>query len=194
MFYSFKKLTANKNFKTSVEGFFRALEVTYNAETDTYHPHFHCILIVLKSYFTSRDYIKQKDWVNMWQKASKLDYAPVVDIRKVNALTYKTVAEVSKYTVKTNDLFIYDENNNLDELKTMEVVETLDNALARRRLFSFGGVAKEAHKLLNLEDLNDTDLINIDGEEEIREDIFKLLEFTWSNKHKNYIFNSYVDK
>ena len=38
-------------------GYIRAMEVTYNQEKDTYHPHIHCIFAVKAQYFT-HGYIK----------------------------------------------------------------------------------------------------------------------------------------
>ena len=39
------------------------------------HPHYHALLLVKPSYFT-KNYIKQSEWVEMWQKALRADYAP----------------------------------------------------------------------------------------------------------------------
>ena len=33
-------------------GYMRAVEVTYNQQEDTYHPHIHCIFAVKAQYFT----------------------------------------------------------------------------------------------------------------------------------------------
>ena len=38
-------------------GYMRAIEVTYNQQEDTYHPHIHCIFAVKAQYFT-KGYIK----------------------------------------------------------------------------------------------------------------------------------------
>ncbi len=112
MFEAFRRLTKYKAFKTSVRGFFRALEVTRDRDTHiteerykknpsyykrqglsvgdenpnygTYHPHFHALLCVPASYFKNKDfYIKQSEWTSLWQKAMKLDYTPIVHIQKV---------------------------------------------------------------------------------------------------------------
>ena len=40
----------NPMFKKSIHGWFRALEVTYNQETNTYHPHLHVVLVVKLEY------------------------------------------------------------------------------------------------------------------------------------------------
>ena len=46
-----------KEVKSIVKGYIRKLEVTYNSDMssksyDTYHPHFHVVIAVNKSYFT----------------------------------------------------------------------------------------------------------------------------------------------
>ena len=112
MFEAFNRLTKYKVVKTSVRGFFRALEVTRdrdiqiteerfkrnpgyykrqgleigskNPNYGTYHPHFHVLLCVPASYFSKKDlYIKQDDWTSLWQKALKLDYKPIVHVQRV---------------------------------------------------------------------------------------------------------------
>lgn len=66
MFKSLELLFKRKEVRNIVIGYFRGLEVTHNLDKnskdyDTYHPHFHIILMVNKSYFTqSVQYISQK--------------------------------------------------------------------------------------------------------------------------------------
>jgi plasmid rolling circle replication initiator protein Rep len=194
MMDSFKKLVKRKEFKNVVKGFFRSLEVTYNKNTDTYHPHFHLILVVNKTYFKNKSYIKQAEWTKIWQSCLRADYVPIVDLRKIKKLNHKTVAEVTKYTVKSTDFLIKNKDGILDEQTSMKVIETLDKALANRRLYSFGLLMKDAHKKLNLDDVEDSSLINTDNEEEIRSDVYKIANFTWSLRYKNYIFDCYVEE
>ncbi len=137
--------------------------MTYNEDENTYHPHFHLILAVNKSYFSdTKSYLSQEDWTNLWKESLKVDYTPVVDVRRIKASdddTYgKAIAETAKYTVKTNDYLIKDEEGKINEALTDEVVDTLDTALHRKRLVSFGFVFKEVHKKLNLDDTEDGDL------------------------------------
>lgn len=175
--YAFKKLTLQKKFKKNILGFFRATEVTYNAEADTFHPHLHCILVVSKTYFHGGYYIPQYKWVNMWHNALAVDYMPSVDVRKINKgkNTKKAVAEVSKYTVKMTE-YITDNNSKTDYL-----VDTYDTALARRRLVAFGGLMKDIHKKLKLDDIEDGDLTMTDNtEDEMRQDVQQcILHYKW---------------
>ncbi|MCY7541169.1 protein rep, partial [Bacillus pumilus] len=82
MMQGFRKLFQYKKVKSGTLGFFRALEITKNHEENTYHPHFHVLIPVKKNYF-GKNYIKQAEWTSLWKKAMKLDYTPIVDIRRV---------------------------------------------------------------------------------------------------------------
>lgn len=198
LFNAFKKMTKRKRFKQSIKGYFRALEVTHNLDYtsnsfDTYHPHFHIILVVNKSYFDDkRYYISQNEWTEIWKSCLKVDYTPIVDVRRFKDTkgqgVSKSIAEVAKYTVKDKDFIVRDD-------VTMEIVETmtddavliLDKALAYRRLTSFGGILKDIHKELNLDDPEDGDLINTDNEE-IREDLDYIIErYHWNIGYKQYL-------
>lgn len=133
---------------------------------DTYHPHFHCIMAVSKSYFDNTQYIPQAEWLEMWRKATRDNSITQVDVRKVKPKKgadttdiIGAVCEVTKYTVKNGDYILPKDWN-----MTLSSVEVLDKALANRRLVAFGGVMKEWHKKLNLDDEVDGDLIE-DGED-----------------------------
>jgi hypothetical protein len=76
------------------------------------HPHVHALLLVPASYF-SHGYIKHTQWQAQWQMAARLDYAPVIDIRRAHAkftageALYDAKAagiEAMKYAVKATDL------------------------------------------------------------------------------------------
>lgn len=188
---AFKKMIdGNSRIKKICKGYFRGLEVTRNNGEGTYHPHIHCVICVNKSYFTSRDYIKTKEWATIWQKYLDVDYTPIVDVRKATN-TYKSIAELSKYTVKEKDVILQ-----TDEL-TDQNVETLQTALHRVRLIGMGGIFKEYHKKLNLEDMNkeDANLINTDAEKEddsLVTDI--ILNFKWNIGYKNYVLEEKTNK
>lgn len=183
IFQGWYQLTKHRKINRIVQGWFRALEVTYNKEDDTFHPHIHAIILVDKSYFKGPDYMETTDWVQMWRTALKLDYDPVCDIRKVKngKGKHKAVAEVAKYTLKDSD-FIFDDNELTDKL-----VEVLSNSLRGRRLFAFGGLLKQIAKQIGIEELAEGDLVHID-DEKIREDVATVLEvYRWNFGLANYI-------
>lgn len=164
----FHTLTRRKRFKTAVKGFYRALEVTRNNNPGSkfyglYHPHFHCVFAVDNSYFTSRYYIKQPEWLQLWRDCFGDHSITQVDVRRFkpkddNSSIGSAVAEAVKYSVKSSD-YLFPDNPAL----TDEVVCTLSSALAGRRLVSFGGCFRKAWQQLNLDDPEEGDLINLDG-------------------------------
>ncbi len=212
---AFNKMNQRKAFRQGVKGYFRSLEITYdkdefitdeiylkkidyysriglkigdkNLNYNTYHPHFHMVLAVDNNYFTnSRIYLSQEDWTNLWKSSLKVDYTPIVDVRKLRENKGKEVAEVAKYTVKSEDFLIKDEKGNIKEDLTDEVVKTLDNSLHRKRLIAFGFIFKDIHKKLNLDDAEDGDLTNTDNED-LREDLTDtILRYQWNIGIKNY--------
>jgi len=185
MFKGWKAIIDHRRVRGISKGWFRALEVTYNRETDTYHPHFHALIMVEKSYFSSSKFLHTVDWVHIWGNSCKLDYDPICDIRAVRTdapKKYKHVAEVAKYTVKDTD-YIFQ-----DEAETIKVVEVLGQALKGRRLFAFGGVLKNIAKQLKAEDLGSGDLINISEDAEMREEIADvLILYKWDFGLSDYI-------
>lgn len=174
---AWSNLIRQKPFKTAVRGFFRALEVTRNNDPDSksyklYHPHFHVVLAVPKSYWNNC-YITHEQWLEMWRKAYKDDSITQVDIRKAKpknkseAVTAEesatalasAVAEIAKYAVKDTD-YIHEGKLSL----TDEIVETLAGALARRRLTAYGRCFDEAYQKLKLDDAEDGDLVHINDD------------------------------
>ena len=198
IFNAFNKMTKRVKFKKSIKGYFRALEVTHNLNImsdwfDTYHPHLHCILVVNKSYFKKPDiYITQEEWTSIWKDVLKVDYTPIVDVRRFKDSNgkgiEKSIAETAKYTVKSDDYIIREDmTNEIIETLTDDAVYILDKALAHRRLTAFGGILKEYHKKLNLDDMEDGDLVNTDNEE-LREDLEYIIEsYHWNVGYKQYL-------
>jgi plasmid rolling circle replication initiator protein Rep len=189
LFYAWKLFSKTKPFKQAVKGWYRGLEVTHNTDFlsknyDTYHPHFHVILAVNKSYFTSRYYLSQPEWVKLWRSALSANYDPVVDVRKINDLAEsKTVAEVSKYPIKDGDYIIYD-----DWDLTFDTVATLDTALSNRRLIAYGGILKDAKKALKIDDIENADLVHLDDEPGAEpDDNFVLEYFFWHTGYRQYL-------
>lgn len=170
MMLGFSKLRKRRNFKAAFHGFFRALEITYNKDTDEYHPHFHIVLAVKKNYFRSKYYIEQAELTQMWKEVMDLDYTPIVHIETFKSATKKelakSTAEVAKYTVKDSDYLIRDSQGKLDIERTDKVVYTLAEALFNRRLIAWGGILKDIHKQLNLDDAEDGNLVITDQEDE----------------------------
>lgn len=145
LFKAWHRFSRRKWFTTIAIGWFRVLEVTYNLQQGTYHPHFHVLLAVHPSYFPEH-YTQQEDWVCYWQDALRVDYPPIVDIRIVRerpkgGALEGVAAEVGKYTVKATDYLIPGRPEETDR-----IVWTLDQALKGRRLISYGGELRKIYK------------------------------------------------
>ncbi|ECO1677986.1 protein rep [Peribacillus frigoritolerans] len=170
--HSFKKLFERKEVKQVTKGYVRKLEVTYNNERfitekmyskriayykkrnlhigdnnpnyNTYHPHFHVMIAVNKSYFNKADlYLSRDKWLELWQEATG-DYSITqVDVRKVRHNSKKEVAEVTKYSAKDSDY-----------LQSPEVFETFYKALKGKRLIVYSGLFKDAMKLFKTGELD----------------------------------------
>lgn len=180
-----RTISDNSKIKKMCKGYFRALEVTRNNNDGTYHPHIHCIICVNKSYFTDKTYISIKEWVSIWKHYLKADYEPIVHIQKFKNNNHKAVAEASKYAVKDTDIFL----DNQEE--TDKNILVLYQALYKVRLIGMGGLFKEWHKKLNLDDADadNVDFIKTDNEDDDKDEIIKdiILRYEWHVGYNNYV-------
>jgi plasmid rolling circle replication initiator protein Rep len=140
------RLLQVKCVKSAVRGWFRSLEITYNRETNTFHPHIHVLLWVPeKSYFgTCADYIKHSEWLNLWRKSTRDSSITQVDIRRADN---DYILELSKYITKNSDFMLDNDTARADMLLSILV-----KALRKRRFQAFGGIMKEIAAMLNLLD------------------------------------------
>lgn len=190
---SFDRLFKRAKVKKAVIGYLRAIEVTYNAERDDYHPHIHVLLMVKASYFKKTEYyISQDEWTTMWQQSAKLDYKPIVDVRKVKPNQRKAknemdlrgaIVETAKYPTKPI------EKMGKTEKQKLKVTDDLMKALKNKRQIGFGGLFKEIRKELQLDDVERGDLIHIDDE---NQDVSMGVEIVaiWNWERKNYYVQS----
>jgi plasmid rolling circle replication initiator protein Rep len=201
------------DFRRASRGWFRALEITHNWQTDEYHPHFHMVIAVDEEYFNQRkNYMTHSDWRAEWQKCMGLNYEPFVRIQRVKVSKesidsgdlgyWQAVAEVSKYSTKSMDYMVMWKNRKVFEKNkkvklycedqclemTDRAVAVLDEAVHKRRMVAFGGEFKTVHKLLNLDDPENGDLINTDNENgELRNDLKSMLiHYRWNIGLGNY--------
>lgn len=183
----FRKLFGYKKVKKNLIGFMRATEVTVNEIDGSYNQHFHVLLCVESSYFKDSDnYIAQKEWTSLWKRAMKLDYQPIVHIEAIKPKNKRksdiksAIDETAKYPVKDSDYLTDDQAHNL------EVVQDLETGLYRKRRISYGGLLKEIHKQLNLDNVEDGNLVNTGDEENEKDEKAYSVVAIWNWKQQNY--------
>lgn len=191
-----------KQIRKAVKGYYRGIEVTHDIDKEIgaerfrrmrsyyerqglkvgdenpnygkYHPHYHIVIAVNKSYFTSRDYLPQKVWRELWEQSYRATGRLQVDIKAVrprragDEATRTAVLEVTKYPVKDSE---YLSGDLAEDTRT---VDALERELSNLRFVSLGGCFKEAHAELHLSDYDDPD------EERGKElDPSKLVAYIW---------------
>jgi len=134
---AFQRLMQRTEVKKITKGYVRKLEVTYNQDRDDYHPHFHVMIAVNKSYFTDKNYYINRDrWLELWQEATDNPAITQVDVRKVKQNNKKEVAEIAKYSAKDSDYLVSE-----------EVFSVFYKALKGKRLIVQSGLFKDSMKL-----------------------------------------------
>lgn len=169
---AYHRLTSNKAWGRRVMGAMRTLEITCNHETGDYHPHYHLILAVPRSYAKKGDklYWTHEDWQEAWKQAARLDYTPQVSIAAVKGRR-RGIAEVSKYCAKDTDYIL---PNNPEE--TDRIVEDLTEALYKRQLISYTGILSKARRELRIKDPETAPLTD-----DIRGDVASaIMHYHWS--------------
>ena len=209
---SWKKMTMRKNFPAL--GWIKCIEVS-RGETDLAHPHFHCLLMVNETYF-SRGYISQADWTKMWKECLKVDYNPIVNVKRVKNRKHKSkqtvdsidnttvdtinnrpvdnpiddiiagVLETIKYSVKPADLI----GEDYMFVTPQDWLAELTRQLHKTRSIALGGIFKQY-----LSEDEPEDLINAEIEEEtdLDEEGYNYI-FEWREIMRRYAYKETVDR
>ena len=121
------------------------------------HPHMHCLLLVRPSYW-SREYVKQLRWQQEWQMAARLDYSPVVDVRRAKAkptdehlhgvAPVSAVVEAAKYASKATDL-----------LALGDQLPAFHHEMRGLRLY---GISKQLQRYVSAADVGPDELLDTD--------------------------------
>src|SRR5699024_6581387 len=148
-----------------VKGYARKLEITYNEECDDYHPHFHVLIAVNKSYFNqATQYISRDRWFELWIQVTKNPLITHVDGRKVRSLNVNRIFEIANYSAKDNDY-----------LQNQKVFEVFYKALKSKRLIVFSGLFKEAMTKFKNGELDEY------KEKDLTKYVYAIM-YTWSDK------------
>lgn len=142
--HAFQKMFKRKKVNSIAKGYVRKLEVTYNAERDDYHPHFHVLIAVNKSYFTDkRYYISQKEWLELWRDVTGISEITQVKVQKIRQNNNKELYEMAKYSGKDSDYLI-----------NQKVFDAFYKSLKGKQVLVYSGLFKEARKKLKDGDLD----------------------------------------
>lgn len=126
------KLIRRKRYREAWGDNIRKLEVTYNADADTYHPHLHVLVYVEPGYFNGRSYLSRKQLLSDWRDCFRNQNITQVDIRKTYGTDGKAIAEMSKYVAKASDF-----------LHSQRVFDTFYAGMRGKRLIGYSGLCKE---------------------------------------------------
>jgi Plasmid rolling circle replication initiator protein and truncated derivatives len=183
---AWSRMTKRKKYKTLIIGGIRKIEVTYNSETDTYHPHLHIILCVEKKYFkrtTSRKTDKKNIYPNMimfeewqadWQQALRDDRAEQINVQAISnhpQKMAKAIAEISKYSAKDSEMV-------LDK----KVFKAMYLGMKGKRLFSPFGEMKKLFREFEKDPQKFSDCFEMREPEEW---FYKIVQ-GWNAQTKNY--------
>ena len=182
---AWNRLKKYKKVDQNLLGFIRGTEVTYNAKRDDFNQHLHVLLAVKSTYFKNGDnYIKQSEWRELWQRALKVDYLPVVHVQvikeketkeddfqdldlKISKGLFYSILEVCKYPLKPLSL-----PEDFSHAKKIEVLSHLVVGLYRKRQMGFGGEIKRIKRELEAQgkNLDEDDLVSSVDEKEVIKD------------------------
>lgn len=177
---SWQRLIQTKAFKSGVAGFLRTTEVTRgNDGKMRAHPHFHALLLVKPNYF-GKNYIKQAEWVEMWQKALKADYMPSVNVKTVKAFADnqldKAICETLKYSVKPSDLAL--------ESDSGAWLHEMTRQTHKMRFVATGGVLKGVLK--PEDEITQQEMIT--SSDEVEETDERRIAFQYAKSHRRYVY------
>ena len=169
---SLERLIKRKEFEKINKGYIRKLEVTYDKEEfitkelykkkkdyyknkglkvgdnnptfNTYNPHFHIIIAVTKSYFTSKDYLSRGKFLELWKESKRDNRITQVKVEKItNKGKSNPVLEIAKYSSKDSEYTV-----------NQDVFDIFYNALKGKQLITYNKAFKEVIKLYKNGDLD----------------------------------------
>lgn len=164
---SFRRLQNTKPFLAMNKGFIRKLEITYNADKDTYHPHYHVLIAVNKSYFKKEIYISRAKWLELWQNSKRDNTITMVDARRAKTDTVKEIFEIAKYSSKIKDL-----------LASQEIFDVIYHALRNKRIMTYNGIFKELKKLQDNNELDLSECTNLDAMKVLLD---RIVDYHWKD-------------
>lgn len=168
--HAFDKLMKRRSFERFQHGYIRKLEITYNKDRNDFHPHFHVLFAVNKSYFNDKKlYINHDLWLKSWQEVMDDPTIKMVNVQAVGSKAdeVESAKEVAKYSVKDEDY------------SNPEVFDSFYEALHGRQIITRRGIFKDyraKYKDGDLEDYREPDMNYY----------YYLLQSTWQMSEGKY--------
>lgn len=152
MSVAWNRMLATVKKQIAVFGWARSVEITYNEQTFTFHPHYHIIILLdpTADEGRCRAYFHKK-----WSQAWKEDYDPITDYREISA--DKTDIDQPDFTAAILETYKYAVKS--DDIANMptSIFRQLVLAISGARLVAFGGIIKETRRLLAFKEDEDPD-------------------------------------
>ena len=133
-----------------IHGYIRKLEITYNNDSSsksygTFHPHFHLLIAIDKSYF-GRKYLSKQVWLADWRKAMADSSITQIDIKRVSLGRKnnidKSILELTKYITKDFEFY-----------SDVDVFENFYKGSKGKQMFAFSGIFRDAKRKLKNKEL-----------------------------------------
>lgn len=179
-----------RNIKPHIVGWARSVEITYNEDLKTFHPHYHCLiawrngnsgnLLINKWLSACNKYgliasIKAQDASPVRYFKNENNEAVQVDKDLPKEFT-KAILETFKYSIKTSDL----------ETMPLKAFKSLVEQYGGKRLIAYGGIIKDVARAQKaLEDVLNDD-IQIDNCKNCGSSELEQLIYKWSFGTKAY--------
>ena len=153
---AWNRLLSRRKNRALIKGTARAVEITYNAKTRTFHPHYHVIVLIdkLKQHSPRSTGALNTYFNKEWQTAAKLAYIPITDLRTIEnqALAEYDTDEAARYKKAILETFKYTiKDDNLAEMPLSEFRQYVE-AVQGKRLVAYTGIIKEARAELDFTD------------------------------------------
>lgn len=152
---AWNRLLSRRKNRAMIKGTARAVEITYNKNTRTFHPHYHVIILVDKLKHSPHTTGVLNAYFNKeWQTAAKLAYIPITDIRTIEnkALAEYDTDEAARYKKAILETFKYTiKDDNLAEMPLSQFRQYVE-AVQGKRLVAYTGIIKEARAELDFTD------------------------------------------
>lgn len=137
-----------------VQGYAKNLEVTFNEDMFSFHPHIHVLLNVSSDYFRDhKQYLDRNEVLHIWQNYMHDDQITQLDMKKVRGKNLsKAVLEITKYVTKFSD-WVFSSH-------CTAVLDYLSSALFHVNGSTYGGSIRKAVLKVRAESESDQSYID----------------------------------